>query len=287
MVFRRRHRDLAGSDWRAPTGEKAGGQPVYSDVAIEAALTIRLVYRLPLRQTEGFLQSVSTLLDLGLPIPDHTTLSRRSKRLNIRMPLRADRQPLHIIIDSTGLCIHSGNVPGTKPPKRRAWRKLHIVVNADTGDILASALTTHRARDAAQVPVLLAQVDNQLASAMADGAYDTSSVYTAIEAHGPGPPPQILISPRRDAQTKGGLNASSQRNATVLAIDTVGRRRWAHESGYTLRSLVETAISRYKAIIGGSMRSRTMASQKTETMLACAILNSMSHLGMPDGYCIA
>lgn len=137
------------------------------------------------------------------------------------------------------------------------------------------------------MPALLAQINDLLASAMADGAYDTSSVYAAIEAHGPGPPPQILISPRRDARTKGGASLSSQRNATVRAIDATGRRRWAHESGYTRRSLVETVISRYKAIIGGSMRSRTMASQKTQAALACAILNTLTHLGMPDGYCIA
>ncbi len=102
---------------------------------------------------------------------------------------------LDIIIDSTGLRVHSGNVPGSSPPKRRAWRKLHIVLNADTGEILASALTTHRARDAAQVPVLLAQVDDELACTMADGAYDTSSVYAALEAHGSGPLPQIVIPP--------------------------------------------------------------------------------------------
>ena len=250
--------------WQAPTGAKPGGQTVYSDLAIEAALTVRLVYGLPLRQTEGFLQSISTLLDLGLCIPDHTTLSRRSKRLNIEIPSPTDPGPVHIMIDSTGLRVHSGNVSGSSPPKRRAWRKLHIVVNADTGDILASALTTHRARDAAQVPGLIAQVEDPLASAMADGAYDTVPVYAAIESRGSGSPPQILIPPRHDAQTKGTANASSQRDATIRAIDAGGRRRWAHESGYTRRSLVETTMSRYKAIIGGSMRSRTTPSQKTE-----------------------
>ena len=260
---------------------------MYSDLAIETALTVRLVYGLALRQTEGFLQSISTLLDRGLRIPDHTTLSRRAERLNVQARPSVREGPVHIIIDSTGLRVHSGNVPGSNPPKRRAWRKLHIVINADSGEILASALTTHRARDAAQVPVLLAQVDDELACTMADGAYDTSSVYAVLEAHGSGPPPQILIPPRRDAQTQGGANASSQRDAAIRAIDVGGRRRWTQESGYTRRSLVETAMSRYKAIIGSSMRSRTMPPKKTEAALACAILNRMTHLGMPDGYCIA
>ena len=119
--------------------------------------------------------------------------------------------PVHIVIDSTGLRVHSGNVPGSIPPKRRAWRKLHLIVNADTGDIPVSALTTHRARDAGQVPVLLAQVDDPLGCAMADGAYDTSSVYAAIEAHVPGPPPQTLIPPRQDAQTQSGKQSRKLR----------------------------------------------------------------------------
>jgi len=171
--------------WQAPTGEKPGGQPIYSHLAIETALMVRLVYGLALRQTEGFLQSISALLDLGLRIPDHTTLSRRSKELNVRLCPSVNHGPVHILVDGTGLRAHSGNAPGSgPPPKRSAWRKLHLVVNADTGDILASALTTHRARDAAQVPMLLAQVDDPLASAMVDGAYDTLSVYAAIEAHG-------------------------------------------------------------------------------------------------------
>jgi hypothetical protein len=144
--------------WRAPSGEKPGGQTVYSDLAIEAGLTVRLVYGLALRQTEGFLKSISTPLKLGLRIPDHTTLSRRSKDLNVRISVSANDGPLHIMIDSTGLRVHSGNVPGASPPKRRAWRKLHLVVDADTGDIVASALTTHRARDTAQAPGLLTQI---------------------------------------------------------------------------------------------------------------------------------
>ena len=189
--------------WRAPIGEKPGGQPVYSDLAIEAALTIRLVYGLALRQTEGFLRSVSALLDLRLRIPDHSTLSRRSKGLNVRICPSARKGPVYVIIDSTGLRVHSGNGSGSgPPPKRRAWRKLHVVVDSDTGDVLASTLTTHRAGDGAQVPGLTTQIDDQLASVTADGAYDTATVYNAIAAHGSGPPVRVLIPPRRDAKIR-------------------------------------------------------------------------------------
>lgn len=147
--------------------------------------------------------SISTLLDLGLRIPDHTTLSRSSEDLNVRIPVSANDELLNITIDRTALRTHRGNLAGPSQTKRRAWKKPHVVVNANTGVILASVVTTHRARVAAQLPVLLAQVDNPLAFAMADGAHDTTYVYAAIEVHGLGPSPQILIQPRQDTRTYG------------------------------------------------------------------------------------
>ncbi len=127
--------------WQAPASGKPGGQRVYSDLAIETALTVRAVYHLGLRQTEGFLRSVSSLLDLQIRVPDHSTLSRRSMTLvPIRICLVGREDPAHILINSTGLKVHRGRGPRDKQ-NRRQWRKLHLVVDADTGDILASELT--------------------------------------------------------------------------------------------------------------------------------------------------
>ncbi len=149
--------------WHAPASGKPGGQRVYSDLAIETALTVRAVYHLGLRQTEGFIRSVSALLGLKIRIPDHSTLSRRSMMLapvNI-IPAGGSKDPVHILIDSTGLKVHRGRAPRDKR-NRRQWRKLHLVVDADTGDILASELTTRRASDCAQVPNLLAEITREL-----------------------------------------------------------------------------------------------------------------------------
>ena len=271
--------DVIGA-WRAPATKKVGAQPVYSDLAIETALTVRLVCGPALRQTECFLQSVSRLLALDLRIPDHTTLSRRAKHLDIRMQSVTTDGPVNIFIDSTGLRVHSGN-SSRVPPKRRAWRKLHVVVDADNGNVLASLMTTDRARDGAQVASLLTQIRQPIASAMADGACDARSVYSAFEKHSTGV--HIIIPPRHDAKTNG--SRSSQRDQSIHAIDTAGRRKRAHESGYTRRSLVETAMYQYKTIIDGTMRSRNVKNQQTESRLACAIINQMTALGMPNGFC--
>ncbi len=110
-----------------------------------------MVFRLPLRQTEGFLRSLAQMLAVETPIPDHTTLSRRLKTLGeLSFRAVASHRPLHLLIDSTGLRIHVGNL--RKPPKNRAWRKLQLAVDAATGEIVASDLTSRRTSDCTRVP---------------------------------------------------------------------------------------------------------------------------------------
>jgi hypothetical protein len=143
--------DDAIKSWRAPTSGRPGGQRIYTNIAIEAALTIRVVFHLPLRQTEGFLRSLADKLEVEIPIPDHTTLSRRLRMLGeISYNAVAGNRPIHLLIDSTGLRIHVGNL--RKPPKKRAWRKLHLAVDANTGEIVASDLTGRRTHDCTPGP---------------------------------------------------------------------------------------------------------------------------------------
>ena len=129
--------------WEATGVGKRGGQLQYSDLAIETALTLRLVFHLPLRQTEGFFTSIFWMLGLDLSAPDHTTLSRRGQRLG-RTRLRVPRhEGLHLIVDSTGLSIvGAGEWAAVKHGGRgtRGWKKLHLGVDR-SGVIVAQALT--------------------------------------------------------------------------------------------------------------------------------------------------
>jgi len=245
---------------------------------------MRMVFHLPLRQTEGFLRSLADMLEVEIPIPDHTTLSRRLKTLGeLSFRAVASHRPIHLFIDSTGLRIHVGNL--RKPPKHRAWRKLHLAVDAGSGEIVASDLTSRRTHDCARVPALLGQIDHRVASISADGAYDTKGVYEAAHAHGEGRAVSVLIPPRRDAQLSPRPSAAlKERDRTIRSIRRLGRREWHKRSGYSKRSMVENAIYRYKTIIGRGMRSRTLAGQRVEVQLACKILNTMTRLGMPDSY---
>ena len=250
-------------------------------------MTIRMVFHLPLRQTEGFLHSLALLLEVDLPIPDHTTLSGRLKKLgDIRFRRLAADRPIHLLIDSTGLRIHVGHL--RKPLRNRAWRRLHLAVDASTGDIVASELTDRRTHDRTRVGPLLDQVDNPLASLSADGAYDAAGVYEAARSKGEGRTVRMLIPPGRGAQLAPKPSpALKERNRNIHSIHELGRREWHKRSGYSKRSMVENTVYRYKTIIGRSMRSRTIAGQRVEAQLASKILNTMIGLGMPDSHRVA
>ena len=163
--------------WRAEPRTTRGGQPSYSDLAITTALTLRAVFRLALRQTEGLIGSILQLLGLDLPVPDHSTLSRRAETLAVPRP-KAGSAPMHLLVDSTGLKLDGPGewlVEKHGARRRRAWRKLHLGVDAGTGRIEAVELTGHETDDGSRVGPLLDQVEGPVASFTGDGLL-TSSV---------------------------------------------------------------------------------------------------------------
>jgi DDE family transposase len=148
--------------WHAPATGARGGQPKYSAIAIETGLALRLVFHQPLRQTEGLFRSIAEVLSISIAIPDHTTLSRRSGGLKL-LPRQIDRdEPLHLLVDSTGLKIYGeGEWLDQKHGIRahRRWRKLHLSMNADTHEIVAVELTPDDIGDVSEIPRLLDQID--------------------------------------------------------------------------------------------------------------------------------
>jgi len=166
--------DDAIEAWRAGPRTTPGGQPWYSPLAILTALTLRAVFRLALRQTEGLVGSIIGLLGLDLAVPDHSTLSRRAATLEVPRP-RRDGEPLHLLVDSTGLKLCGAGewlIEKHGAKTRRSWRTLHVGLDADTGQIVAATLTRKEVNDGSQVGPLLDQVAGEVASFTADGAYD-------------------------------------------------------------------------------------------------------------------
>jgi DDE family transposase len=274
---------LAG--WRPARRTTPGGQPLYSDLAIELVLTLRLVFHLALRQAEAFTRCVLRLLGLGLAVPDHTTLSRRGRGFAGRQPRAAPHDgPVHLVLDSTGLQLFGqGEWDAEKHGRtRRHWRKLHLAVDARTSEIAAHVLTDGNADDAVRAPALLRQAEGRIASVIADGAYDGEPVYRAAAARQHGPPPDVVIPPRASAvPSTNDPDAQSPRDCHIRFIAEKGRMAWQKATGYGRRSLAETAIGRYKRLIGAKLRARTLSGQQGEAAIAVAVLNRMIRVAKP------
>ena len=270
--------------WTAEPRTTRGGQQHYSALAIATALTLRAVFRLALRQTEGLIGSIIALLGLDLAVPDHTTLSRRAETLQLPRPRpHRDCNPMHLLVDSTGLklCgagewLHEKH--GTKT--RRAWRTLHIGTDADTGHIVAATLTGSDACDASQVGPLLEQIAGPVASFTADGAYDQDGVYDEVATRQPDA--AVVVPPRSNAvPSDTAETAPTPRDRHLQLIAERGRMGWQTASGYNWRALVEADVSRFKRVIGDALRSRTDRRRATEVAIAVGALNRMLDLGRP------
>ena len=283
--------EAALSGWTAPRRTTRGGQPRYADVAIELVLTLRLVFHLALRQAEGFARSVLGLLGLDLSVPDHSTLSRRSRAFAGRQPrtLRHDR-PVHVVLDSTGLQVFGQGEWNAEKHGRtpRRWRKLHLAVDVEAGEIVAHMLTDPDVGDITAVPGLLATGEGPIASVIADGAYDGASVYQAASLRQRDPPPDIVIPPRatsvvndKSVITDNKTAPPTVRDHHVRYIAENGRMAWQKATGYGRRSLVETAIGRYKHSIGPKLRARSAEGQQGEVAIAVNVLNRMIRTTKP------
>ena len=268
----------------APSGRR-GGQRKFSDNAIETALALRLVFGLPLRQAEGFLRSVLSLMNVDLEAPDHTTLTRRSQHLNnVRFHLVPPNEPLHLIVDSTGLSIvGEGEWAAVKHGGRgtRGWKKLHFGVDG-SGAIVAHVLTDGSVDDATTALTLIDAVEGNILRFTADGAYDTIAIYEAAGARGA----TVIVPPTKTAAVSRRRPPASVRDRTILRINKVGRRQWKKEAGYHRQARVENAFFRYKSIIGDRLRARHPMAQDTEAAIACNILNRMTELGRPSSFSI-
>jgi hypothetical protein len=241
------------------------------------------VFRLALRQTEGLVASILQLLGLDLPVPDHTTLSRRAETLEVARPHRSG-EPVHLLVDSTGLRLCGPGEwleekHGTR--RRRAWRVLHLATDADTGEIVASVLTDREADDGSQVGPLLDQVDGPAASFTGDGAYDRDDVYAEVAARHP--EAAVVVPPRANAVPSPTAETTpTQRDMHLRCIAERGRMGWQRASGYGWRALVEADVSRWKRVIGDGLRFQTDGRQATEVAIAADVLNRMLELGRPE-----
>jgi IS5 family transposase len=284
---------LAGWLNQQRTGRR-GASNTYTDAAIMAALTLKVVYRLPLRATAGLLASFLKLIGLPLPVPHYSTLCRRQKNLEVALPRRIKGQALHLVVDATGCKVYGEGEWKVRQhgiSKRRTWRKLHVAVDETTGEIAAAVLTTNDVADSTVLPHLLEQVAEPIQQLSGDGGYDKRLCYDTLRKRQEeqGVPLRVAIPPRRGARIWQHGNSKQERLArdeNLRRIRQVGREQWKEESGYHRRSLAETAMFRLKTIFGERLSARVFETQAAEAFIRCAALNQMTGLGMPESYAV-
>ena len=233
------------------------------------------------------------MLHLDLIVPDHTTLSRRARKIVITQKPNVLKEKLVVIVDSTGLKVFGekewmNTKHGTK--QRKVWRKLSLAID-DDGEILSSTLTTHEVSDVSQVPDLLKEIDAPIDEFMGDaGGYDHAKTYETLLSHeqktGQEHSVRAVIPPNIGFN-KNQENDAIQRKQNIRHLEAVGRQKWQKDTDYGRRSGVENAIYRYKTIIGRTLHSKNTANQNTEVKIGVNILNRMKSLGMPKARSVA
>lgn len=275
------------ADWiNQQKSGKRGRANTYADTAILCMATLQEVYHLRLRSTQGLLLSLMKLMKLDLAVPNYSTVCRRRKSLEVVLPRRRPCEPLHVVVDSTGVKVFGEGEWKVRQhgyTRRRTWRKLHIGVDEATGEIVAAVVTTNNYTDGQVLPDLLEQVEDEIEQVSGDKAYDKRNCYEAIGAR----KARAAIPPQKGAHIWQHGNSKAERHIrdeNLRRIRAVGRKKWKQEVGYHRRSLAETAVFRVKMIFGERVSARGFEGQAAQVLVRCAALNRMTQLGMPDSY---
>lgn len=276
------------------SSEGSHGNQSYSDSLILCALTLRQLFHLPYRATEGLLRSLIELNRLEIQTPNYSTLCRRAKDLKLSLGRQCRNTPKHILVDSTGVqVLGEGEWKRLRHGESRCqvWKKLHIALDADSLDIVALDVTDSVRLDGNYLPGLIKQIKAPIKQITGDGAYDKKSCYECAYERGAKPvfPPQHNAAVQR-SKTKKNL-ALTPRDELIIRLNSAPDKEeelrvWKKENNYHQRSLVETNMSRLNSIFGDQMSARTPENQFTDLAIRCRIINKMNKLGLPQSVAV-
>jgi len=274
------------SSWLAEKEHHVGAPKKFSDLAIETILTVRSVFSLNLRSTQGFVASLFRLSGTELAVPHYSVLSKRGEKMNICLK-KKDKKKTTLIIDSTGAKLYGEGewkVRQHGVSKRRKWKKIHIGIDEE-GEIRVSEITDNDCHDSEEVKALTDQEKAEIDKLIGDGSYDTRSVYNIGQERKIG---EFIIPPQHNAKIWIHGNRLNEpchpRDENLRMIRAIGRKAWKELSGYHIRSLIENTMFRFKTIFGDRLSSRNDQNQRNEINIKLSILNKMFELGKPDSY---
>ena len=274
--------------WLAPPDGSRGRPAVFSDAAIHFCLTIKVLFKLPLRQTTGMVASLLKMAELDWTVPDYTTLCRRQKTLSVQIPYRRANGLLNLLVDSTGIKFLGDSEWQARKHGlhgRRQWRKVHLAMDTATSDIRAVEFTPSSDGDSPVLPELLDQIPEgeKIGTVTADGEDDTRRCHTAIFQR----QATAIIPIRKNGRPwKEDCLAARARNETLRAIRHYGRALWKRWTGYHARSRIEAKMRCLKAF-GERIAARDPDRQTAEIQIRIALINRFNALGTAEIVCVA
>ena len=273
--------------WYYQGPRSAGGLFLYSEQCIQAALSLKAVFRLAFRQTQGLIKSILDIMKMELQVPSYSQICRRQARLSAFIPPTPvgdiPIEPIYVVLDSTGLKVYGEGEWKVKKhgaDKRRTWRKLHLAIDEATNELHAVELTTNAVSDADMVKPLVADIAYPIARLGGDGAYDQVKVYDELETR----EIEAVIPPRSNAviwTDEAGNDLVHARNKALTQIESLGLAEWKRHIGYHRRSKAETGMFRWKTTFGERLSTRSLANQQAEARVKASCLNRLTKLGMP------
>ena len=273
--------DLEEKWYEANLSGRRGRPLVYSDICMKILATLRHVFKLALRQLEGFVFSIFSWIGIELKVPEFSRLSKRMTGVLSKIKFPKKEEVGHIVIDSSGIKVYGEKewleTKKGKKFQRRKWRKIHIEVD-EKGNILDLKMTDHKTNDRQVANPIIESIGvENIDEVLADGGYDSLNIYSYLEQHGI----ITLIPPPPNARVHDKRNDLHQRNKTVQYIRDKGYHAWTNKNNFERRNRVENTFYRIKTIFGRQFISRVWKNQEVESKLIANLLNQMTSLGMP------
>lgn len=284
------------AQWCYQGQQKPGGSILYSDLAIQVCLTLKEVYQLPYRQTQGLVNSLFEQLGIThLRSPHYTRLCRRARTIKIQLTQTIHRSsPICVLVDSTGIKIYGESewyASKYGQQRRHQWRKLHLSIDHENQMILSAKMTPAYVHDATYFTSLVEQLPKEtpVHTIIGDGSYSLPRCHLVAKHRS-----ALLIAPphRNSRKQSENRNYAQQsglpvRDASIEFVrqypsHEIGLKAWKHATDYHRRSLVETAMFRLKSVFGDTLRARHVDTQQQLLLVRCAALNQMTSLGMPQ-----
>lgn len=264
-------------EWKAKKQKKNGHPFVYGEALIQAMSYIRFKFHLSLRETEGFFLSLLTLMHSLLNVPCYTQLCRRLKTVSLKQELLEKRGITDIVLDTTGLKVYgAGEWRKKKYGGRRGWKKLHIALDPRTGKLILAEVSKEHDHDTTHLEKALRRSNGRKGKVLIDGIADSLPCYEMAQKYN-----KTLLTPPKKGAILRKEKGYEKRNEAIKIIrglggDLVAKSIWGKLVGYNRRVVVESMVSRWKTLYGGTLKSRCEERQKREVNLKAQMINQMT-----------